>query len=156
MRGRASSLHCLRTRLRQIADANARGENLYPHKFHVDLSLPDYIDKYGHLRNNELLNDSTVRVAGRVMAKRESSSKLLFYDTHAAGRSLQLMANARWVCRRCYKKRSSLTRRYHGQDVDGVARLHEVHKHTRRGDIVGVAGHPTRTTSGELSLMAYY
>ena len=42
---------------------------------------------------------------------------------------------------------------YHGRVVDDVTHLHEVHERSRRGDIVGVAGYPTRTKSGELSLM---
>lgn len=43
--------------------------------------------------------------------------------------------------------------RFHGREVDGSLTLHEVHERSRRGDIVGVTGHPTRSKSGELSLM---
>lgn len=82
-------------RLIQRADARARGENPYPHKFHVDISLPEYIAKYNHLKNEEILNDVTISLAGRLMSKRENSSKLFFYDIHSLGHSLQLMANAR-------------------------------------------------------------
>ena len=82
-------------RLLHLTEQKERGENPYPHKFHVDLSLRDYIDRYERLKNDELLDDVAVRVSGRLMSKRENSSKLFFYDLHAAGHTLQLMANAR-------------------------------------------------------------
>ena len=121
----------------------------FPHKFHVDLSLVDYNAKYEHLKTDELLADVTVSLAGwssfalslemfagRVMAKREASTKLYFYDLHGSGARLQLMANAR----------------HHADPaVDGA--LNPVHETVRRGDIIGVVGHPTRSKTGELSLM---
>ena len=36
----------------------------YPHKFTVDLSLPEFIDKFGHLDNEEILEDTEVTLAG--------------------------------------------------------------------------------------------
>lgn len=44
--------------------AQAAGRNPYPHKFHVSLSLPEYVKKFGALEAAEQLKDSTVSVAG--------------------------------------------------------------------------------------------
>lgn len=38
--------------------------------------------------------------------------------------------------------------KYHKAEKD----LHETHEHIRRGDIIGVTGHPARTKAGELSI----
>lgn len=44
--------------------AQAAGLNPYPHKFHVSLSLPEYVKKFSTLEAAEQLKDSTVSVAG--------------------------------------------------------------------------------------------
>ena len=51
-------------RKRGIAALRERGIEPYPHKFHVSLSLTDYIEKYGNLEIGAHLNDVTVSVAG--------------------------------------------------------------------------------------------
>ncbi|CAG8761598.1 22886_t:CDS:2, partial [Dentiscutata erythropus] len=53
----------------------------YPHKFHVDISIPTFIEKYGHLEPGQHLSD-VVQLAGRIHNKRASGSKLRFYDLH--------------------------------------------------------------------------
>ena len=53
----------------------------YPHKFHVSISLTDFIAKYQNsLEDGQSLDDVEVNVAGRIHAIRESGAKLLFYD----------------------------------------------------------------------------
>ena len=42
----------------------AEGNNMYPHKFFVTLTIPEYIDKYGGLSNGEHLEDVSVSLAG--------------------------------------------------------------------------------------------
>jgi len=49
------------TALQQLRDA---GENPYPHKFTVTSSLQDFIQKYDHLKEGEILEDVIVSVAG--------------------------------------------------------------------------------------------
>lgn len=66
----------------------------YPHKFHVSISLQDFIDKYSHLNEGEVVESDKVSVAGRVHAIRESGAKLIFYDLRAEGTKLQVMATA--------------------------------------------------------------
>ncbi|PAV65116.1 hypothetical protein WR25_22297 isoform B [Diploscapter pachys] len=121
-------------RARMIETRRAAGDNPFPHKFHVTLSLSDFIAKYEYLEKDQTLEDVTVNIAGRVFSKRESSAKLIFYDVHGEGARLQVMANAR-----LYK--------------DGVDAFLTVNDRIKRGDIVGFTGHPTRTKTGELSLV---
>ncbi|KAG5270678.1 hypothetical protein AALO_G00195300 [Alosa alosa] len=104
----------------------------YPHKFHVDMSLTEFIEKYNYLQPGDQLNE-VISVAGRVHAKRESGAKLLFYDLRGEGVKLQVMANSR-----NYKSEEEFV---------------HVNNKLRRGDIVGVQGNPGKTKKGELSII---
>ncbi|CAI5442465.1 unnamed protein product [Caenorhabditis angaria] len=119
-------------RVRMIESRRAAGDNPFPHKFNVTISLTEFIEKYSSLEKEQVSND-IVSVAGRIFSKRESGSKLVFYDIHGEGTRLQIMANAR----------------VHTGSVDFV----ELHDRIKRGDIVGFTGQPTRTKTGELSLL---
>ena len=44
----------------------------YPHKFHVNTHVPDFIKEYEHLKKGETLPDKEIRVGVRIMAKREA------------------------------------------------------------------------------------
>ncbi|KAJ0089474.1 hypothetical protein Patl1_14232 [Pistacia atlantica] len=112
-------------RVKYLAAQKADGKNPYPHKFFVDMSILEYTEKYGGLGNGEHLEDVTVSLAGRIMSKRSSSSKLLFYDLHGGGAKLQVMADA---------SKS-------GMDE---AEFSKFHSSVKRGDIVGVTGFPVR------------
>jgi len=120
-------------RQKQIADLKAEGLDTYPHKFTVSISVPDFLKKYESLQNEEVSED-TVTVAGRVIVKRASGAALLFYDLRGDGEKVQIM---------------SRQQSYKG-DVD-FAKIHDIIK---RGDIIGVAGKPTRTKTGQLSVAA--
>uniref|UniRef100_A0A8C5SWE5 Lysine--tRNA ligase n=1 Tax=Laticauda laticaudata TaxID=8630 RepID=A0A8C5SWE5_LATLA len=110
-------------------------ENPYPHKFHVDLSLTDFIEKYSFLQAGDHLTNITVRVAGRIHAKRASGGKLIFYDLRGEGVKLQVMANSR-----NYKS-----------EEEYIC----VNNKLRRGDIIGVQGNPGKTKKGELSIIPF-
>ncbi|KAH7645353.1 lysine-trna ligase-like protein [Dermatophagoides farinae] len=120
-------------RSKEITEWRESGENPYPHKFHVSISLTDYIEKYSSLKNGEIRDDVKVSVAGRIYSKRESGAKLIFYDLRGEGTKIQVMANARY-----YVDETEF------QEING--RIH-------RGDIVGALGHPCKTKKGELSIM---
>ncbi|GLC33824.1 Lysine--tRNA ligase [Pleodorina starrii] len=120
-------------RVRYINAKKAKGVNPYPHKFHVSMSLPDYIAKYGSLESGQQETESTVSVAGRIFSKRASGSKLLFYDLKADGVKIQIMADAR---------NSELS----------LEAFTAVHNECKRGDIVGVEGFPGKSKKGELSI----
>lgn len=101
----------------------------FPHKFHVSITIPEFIEKYNSLGDGEHLKD-IVTVAGRIHNKRSSGAKLRFYDLNGEGVKIQIMAQF--------------------QDAEGdFAKMHE---HLRRGDIVGVKGMPGKSKKGELSI----
>lgn len=62
----------------------------YPHKFHVEISLHDFIDKYSSLSDGTTLQEVTLSVAGRIHAIRESGAKLIFYDLRGEGKKIQV------------------------------------------------------------------
>ncbi|KAG5520207.1 hypothetical protein PMAC_001284 [Pneumocystis sp. 'macacae'] len=95
----------------------------YPHKFHVNIELPEFIRTYSSLKRGEVNRDIIVCVSGRIRNKRESGSKLRFYDLYSNGVKVQIMAQAQ-DCDKDYLK---------------------MHEYIQRGDIVGVIGYPGRT-----------
>ncbi|MBA0613111.1 hypothetical protein Godav_013620, partial [Gossypium davidsonii] len=120
-------------RLKFLAAQKAEGKNPYPHKFFASMSIIEYVDKYGSLANGEHIEDISVSLAGRIMSKRSSSSKLFFYDLHGDGAKVQVMADA---------SKSGLDE----------AEFAKFHSSVKRGDIVGVTGFPGKTKRGELSI----
>ncbi|KAJ6407075.1 hypothetical protein OIU84_010565 [Salix udensis] len=110
-------------RLKYLDAQKGEGKNMYPHKFFVTLSIPEYIDKYGGLSNGEHLEDVSVSLSGRIMSKRSSSSKLFFYDLHGLGAKVQVMADA-------------------SKSGFNEAEFSKLHSSVKRGDIVGVTGFP--------------
>ncbi|PKI34236.1 hypothetical protein CRG98_045369 [Punica granatum] len=110
-------------RVKHLEAQKADGKNPYPHKFEVQMSILEYIEKYGSLNNGDHLQDVTVSLAGRIMSKRSSSSMLVFYDMHGGGAKLQVMADA---------SKSGMEE----------AEFSKFHSSVKRGDIVGVTGFP--------------
>ena len=122
-----------RIRCRALEAMKAQGEQPYPHKYHVNMSLTDFISRYDHLTAGEVLTDTVHSVAGRVHAKRESGSKLIFYDLRGEGTKIQVMANLAY---------------FPSQEV-----FDKINEKIRRGDIIGCKGHPGKTKKGELSMI---
>ncbi|XP_048861713.1 lysine--tRNA ligase isoform X1 [Brienomyrus brachyistius] len=120
-------------RTQAIQSLKDTSEDPYPHKFKVDLSLTEFIEKYQNLQPGDQLMDVVLNVAGRVHAKRASGAKLLFYDLRGEGKKLQVMANSR-----NYKSEEGFV---------------AVNNKLRRGDIIGVRGNPGKTKKGELSIV---
>ncbi|KAI6209548.1 Lysine--tRNA ligase [Aphelenchoides besseyi] len=123
-----------KSRIKMIDDRRAAGDNPFPHKFNVSISLTNYLEKYKDLEKDQVLEDVTESIAGRIFSKRESGSKLIFYDVHGECTQLQVLANAR------YHKHEELS-------------FVDLHDRIKRGDIVGFIGHPARSKSGELSII---
>ncbi|XP_075045245.1 lysine--tRNA ligase isoform X1 [Mixophyes fleayi] len=119
-------------RTQAIQQLKGTKDDPYPHKFHVDMSLTEFIQKYNSLQVGDHLQD-VVNVAGRVHAKRISGAKLIFYDLRGEGMKLQVMANSKF-----YKS-----------EEDFLA----INNKLRRGDIIGVKGNPGKTKKGELSII---
>lgn len=51
-------------RLKTLAALKAAGNNPYPHKFYVSMSVLEYIEKYGGLDSGEHLENVEVSLAG--------------------------------------------------------------------------------------------
>lgn len=120
-------------RSRALDAMRAAGENPYPHKYTVDTSLTEFINKYSSLGVGEVLDRVTVSVAGRVHAKRESGSKLIFYDLRGEGTKIQVMSNLSYF--------------------PSPEKFEKENDRVRRGDIIGCRGHPGKTKKGELSIV---
>ncbi|KAK7303905.1 hypothetical protein RJT34_14823 [Clitoria ternatea] len=120
-------------RLKYLAAQKSEGKNPYPHKFFVTMSIDEYIKEYGSLSNGQHLEDVSVSLAGRIMHKRASGSKLVFYDLHGGGYKVQVMADAS------------------KSDLD-EAEFSKFHSNVKRGDIVGISGFPGKSKKGELSI----
>ena len=120
-------------RKRIVSSKKAAGTNPYPHKFHVDLRIPEYRARFHDLADGSHDEATTVAVAGRVMSKRASSAKLFFYDLHGEGEKVQVMADLR-------------------QYAAGEEAFAAINAEVRRGDIIGVRGFPGKSKKGELSV----
>ncbi|EPQ29433.1 uncharacterized protein PFL1_03188 [Pseudozyma flocculosa PF-1] len=120
-------------RFRTIAKLReTRNPDPYPHKFHVSISLTDFISRYeGKLEAGQHLEGEEVSVAGRIHNMRSSGQKLRFYDLHGEGVKIQITAQLQ-------------------DHKDGD--FFEAHDLLRRGDVVGVVGVPGKTKKGELSI----
>lgn len=118
-----------------VHQLKASNDNPYPHKFHVSISLQDFIEKFGNsLKDGETLNEEH-SIAGRIHAIRESSTKLIFYDLRGEGVKVQILANAKH-----YKNEDKF--------MEDTAKI-------RRGDIIGVVGNPGKSKKGELSIIPH-
>ncbi|KZL81823.1 lysyl-trna synthetase [Colletotrichum incanum] len=121
-----------------------KSPNPYPHKFHTDYDLRNFVKDFGHLKSGEHDKEKVIRVGARIYNKRASGNKLFFYDIRAEGVKVQVMAQAQEVS-------------------EGSPSFEDQHVHLRRGDIVGIIGYPGRTApkskiekgeEGELSIFA--
>ncbi|KAI4154139.1 MAG: hypothetical protein LQ340_001875 [Diploschistes diacapsis] len=124
-------------RIKKLRDS--KNPNPYPHKFHVDTDLREFIKKYSSFKKGEFRKDIPVRVGGRIYTKRISGTKLVFYDIRAEGVKVQVMCQN-------HENTSSVP-------------FEDQHENLRRGDIIGVIGYPGRTSpknrdDGELSIFA--
>ncbi|KAJ2904672.1 Class II aaRS and biotin synthetase [Zalerion maritima] len=118
--------------------------NPYPHKFHSNYDLRNFVKEWDHLKSGESSKETDIRLGGRIYVKRTAGTKLVFYDIRTEGVKVQVMCQA--------------------QDAEGGAvPFEQQHEHLRRGDIIGIVGYPGRTApkskiekgeEGELSIFA--
>ncbi|KAF2229091.1 lysyl-tRNA synthetase [Viridothelium virens] len=113
--------------------------NPYPHKFHVNTDLREFLKEYKDLKTGELRKDVEVRIGARIYTKRASGANLRFYDVRAEGARIQVMCQSQ-------------------ESTSNIPFLDQ-HEHLRRGDVIGIKGFPGRTSpknraEGELSIFA--
>ncbi|PMD65675.1 putative Lysyl-tRNA synthetase, cytoplasmic [Hyaloscypha bicolor E] len=121
-----------------------KNPNPYPHKFHTNYDLRDFVKDYGSLKSGEHKKDKEIRIGARIYNKRASGNKLVFYDVRTEGVKIQVMCQMQ-------------------EAKEGGVPFEEQHEHLRRGDIIGIVGYPGRTApknkiekgeEGELSIFA--
>lgn len=117
-------------RSKAIEKMREEGPYPYPHKFHVTMAVPEFIEKFNSMKPGESKPDVEICLAGRIHNKRASGAKLRFYDLHSEEKKVQIMAGAQ----------------------DSERDFAAVHNVLRRGDIVGVRGYPGVSKRGELSI----
>lgn len=127
--------------INELRAANEKGDKFtpYPHKFSRSHTIPEFRKEYEGLTRGETKQDTTVKVTGRIMNKREAGSKLKFYVLKGDGVEVQIMSQA--------------------QDVELPEKYEKMHELLKRGDIIGVTGYPGKTApanggDGELSVFA--
>ncbi|XP_016838168.1 lysine--tRNA ligase isoform X1 [Nasonia vitripennis] len=117
-----------------IERLKANNDHPYPHKFHVSISLENFIEKYSNkVADGEMLENEFCSIAGRVHSIRRAGAKLIFFDLRGEGTKVQVMANARHY----YDEEKYVV------DTDKIG----------RGDIIGVEGFPCKSKKGEFSIM---
>ncbi|EUC42734.1 hypothetical protein COCMIDRAFT_7748 [Bipolaris oryzae ATCC 44560] len=127
-------------RSKKIAALTASQDpNPYPHKFHTNYRIADYVRDYSHLKKGETEPEKEIRMGLRVMTKRSASSALHFYVCKAEGVTIQVMCQL--------------------QESKADVPFEKQHENIQRGDIIGVIGFPGRTSpkkggEGELSIFA--
>lgn len=118
-----------------VQKLQAAGQNPFPHKFERTMSIGEFVEKFeATIPVGEHLETEIVSLSGRLYTKRSSGSKLFFYDMHAEGARVQIMAQAQ------FSSNSSV------EDFTAL------HSSIHRGDIVGVKGFPGKSKKGELSI----
>ena len=114
------------------------GENPFPHKFEVTISLPEFIKTYTDITKKGEFLPEVVQVAGRVSTIRKSGAGLIFYDIKSGESKIQIFVNKK--------------------NHKGTKSFEDTHDPIRRGDFIGVIGNPGRTNpkdkEGELSVSA--
>jgi lysyl-tRNA synthetase class 2 len=115
-----------------VAHMEAEGINPYPHKFHVDYRIPDFIAAFeAQCKDGEHLDDKTVSIAGRVVSIRRQG-KLYFDDLRGDGAQVQVMSDPKT---------------YGDEDA-----FQKIHKLIKNGDVIGVTGYPGKSKKGEFSI----
>lgn len=116
-----------------VAALKSEGSNPYPHKFHVDYRLPEFVETYQEAtKDGERIEEKKVNVAGRLVSAR-GQGKLFFYDLRGDGAKVQIMSDMQ-----TYEA--------------GEEAFFTIHRTIKRGDVVGVTGYPGKSKKGELSI----
>jgi len=131
-------------RLNQLAQMDAAGVAAYPHKWSIDMIVPEFVEAYAGLQNEEKA-DKEIQIAGRVMSSRSMAAKLFFIDIMGEGQKVQ--CHLEYSAYDAASDSMQELAKANGQEV-----FFEKLDRIKRGDIVGVRGVPGKTKRGELSV----
>ncbi len=116
----------------EINESMVSNRNNYPHYWPINGKIEDIITKYQDIENGARLQDVTYSIMGRILQKRASSKKLVFYTLSIDGYDFQVISDLG-----SYKNETD---------------FYKVHDETKLGDIVGVDGYIGKGKRGELSI----
>ncbi|KAF2140037.1 uncharacterized protein K452DRAFT_231265 [Aplosporella prunicola CBS 121167] len=131
--------HDFEKRLKQLEQAGDLAGYYPPNPHKADrMTAQEVHEAFKDLQNDEARKDMTVTVFGTVSSRRSSGSKLVFIDLYDRGHTVQGLCN------------------FGVLEPQGVEKsdFKRFQKLVRKGDIYAVTGYPTRTPSGELSIVA--
>ncbi|GAB4249866.1 MAG: lysine--tRNA ligase [Thermoleophilia bacterium] len=129
MSGEGSLSDLERERRAKAARLSEQGVELFARRFSPRTPVAEIVARHGSLAAGQAAEDAKVRVAGRLLARREHG-KAAFFSLRDGWDDIQLYANVDTLGRESFDLLTSL-------DL---------------GDIVGAHGHPFRTRRGELSV----
>lgn len=122
------------SRLAMVNDLGLLGA-AYPHKFHVDCTIPEFKGRFqGQLKDAGERLTEKVSIAGRIINKRSSGSKLHFITLQGDLDTVQII--------------SAVT------DYANAEEFAAVHSRVKRGDIIGIQGYASLSKSMEFSMSA--
>ena len=118
----------------QIQSLKSEKIDPYPHFYEKNLDIKDIVKKYNNINDGSRLTEK-IKTVGRVLLKRWSGKKLLFYTIESDNELLQVMCDAR-----TYKS---------------MEEFKKINSIIHRGDIVGIEGFIGKSKRGELSIFPY-
>lgn len=116
----------------QISESMINVRSKYPHYWPITGRIQDIISKYQDIENGARLQDVTYSIMGRILQKRASSKKLVFYTISIDGFDFQVISDVG-----SYKDENE---------------FYKIHDETKLGDVVGVDGYIGKGKRGELSI----
>jgi lysyl-tRNA synthetase class 2 len=135
-------------RIAACADLTANGVDVYPHKWAVDMNIPEFREAFEGCQAEAAPAQNEVSIAGRVMSMRNASAKLMFIDLHGEGEKVQVHLEFSK-----YDNDSDSMKDLAAKNGQECA-FFEKTERIKRGDIIGARGIPGRSKRGELSLFA--
>ncbi|CCW65480.1 unnamed protein product [Phytomonas sp. EM1] len=122
------------SRLEMVTQMGLLG-SAYPHKFEQQLTIPEFKDKYvPQLKTPGDKVNEIVSIAGRIINKRSSGSKLHFINIQGDMSLLQIISSV--------------------ADYTDAEEFSLIHSRIKRGDIIGIEGYPSLSKTNEFSLSA--
>ena len=121
----------------RVAAVNQLGQYgaAYPHKFDVQKTIPQFRNEFTPLLQEKSARlAGEVQIAGRIVVKRSSGSKIHFLTGQGDAETLQVISMA--------------------DDYADATAFQSVHATIKRGDIIGVRGVPGLSNTGEFSIFA--
>jgi len=119
-------------RLKKAQKLEDEGVNLYPSGYHIDLTISDLSERYGHMDGETLEQESQpYNVAGRIMSKRDFGKASFIHIKDRTGRI------------QAYVRKDKV-----GEDNFKVFKLMDI------GDFIGLKGPLFRTRTDELTILA--